>query len=162
MDSSRKKIASTYLCTSGIASSNRHICLCVWSHKKRLPYSSPTVCLLCWCQHKHQPPGQKSGALWDDSNCLLLSTPPLYFPCWKFWFEECNLETFSLLPVPGWQGSYFRLDILHPHSPWQFLTSVNCESCKLAGLIPGQVQAAFVTISSICQGREAGNEGCIY
>lgn len=88
--------------------------------------------------------------------------PPLHFPCWKFWFEECNLETFSLLPVPGWQGSYFRLDILHPHSPWQFLTSVNCESCKLAGLIPGQVQAAFVTISSICQGREAGNEGCIY
>lgn len=46
MDSSRKKIAPTYLCTRGIASST-DLYVCVDKECKGLPYSSPIGHILC-------------------------------------------------------------------------------------------------------------------
>lgn len=115
MDSTRKKIAAVYPCTTGVASSGRHRFVRVKKGERAAPqliYSAAFVWMSANANllSKSQEPYEIAVI------AFFFFLSPLHFPCRKFWVEECHVETFPLLPVPGWQGSYFRLDILHPHS----------------------------------------------
>lgn len=64
--------------------------------------------------------------------------------------------------MPGWQGGYLKLDILHPRAARELLTSVNCESRKMHSPDPrpSLEQLTFQYVKYVEKGG-FGNEGWI-